>query len=89
MDHDPAQATALPRGVRGFDPAAVAAFGADDIERLMGDAGIIRNRAKIEATISNARLDVEMADGELDATSLVVRARGRRPGRDRSPMFRR
>ncbi len=38
----------------GFDPAAVAAFGEGDIERLMGDAGIIRNRAKIEATISNA-----------------------------------
>ena len=33
----------------------------------MGDAGIIRNRAKIEATISNARLVVDMDDGELDA----------------------
>jgi DNA-3-methyladenine glycosylase I len=51
----------------GFDPAVVADFGADDIERLMADAGIIRNRAKIEATISNARLALSMADGELDA----------------------
>ena len=51
----------------GFDPAAVAAFGDDDVARLMGDAGIIRNRAKIEATISNARLVVGRADGELDA----------------------
>ena len=51
----------------GFDPAAVAAFGDDDIARLMADAGIIRNRAKIEATISNARLLLEMEDGELDA----------------------
>lgn len=51
----------------GFDPATVAAFGADDVERLMGDAGIIRNRAKIEATISNAALVRDMADGELDA----------------------
>jgi DNA-3-methyladenine glycosylase I len=51
----------------GFEPAAVAAFGADDVERLMTDAGIIRNRAKIEATISNARLAQEMSDGELDA----------------------
>lgn len=50
----------------GFDPASVAAFGADEIERLMGDAGIIRNRSKIEATISNARLLVEMPGGELD-----------------------
>ena len=50
----------------GFDPALVAAFGPDDVERLMGDAGIIRNRAKIEATISNAALTTEMADGDLD-----------------------
>jgi DNA-3-methyladenine glycosylase I len=51
----------------GFDPRVVARFGPDDIERLMADAGIIRNRAKIEATISNARLVTEMAPGELDA----------------------
>ena len=50
----------------GFEPAAVAAFDESDIERLMGDAGIIRNRAKIEATISNARLVDDMAEGELD-----------------------
>jgi DNA-3-methyladenine glycosylase I len=51
----------------GFDPQVVAGFGDDDVERLMADAGIIRNRAKILATISNARLVTEMADGELDA----------------------
>ena len=39
----------------GFDPAAVAAFGDEDVERLLGDAGIVRNRRKIEATIRNAR----------------------------------
>jgi DNA-3-methyladenine glycosylase I len=39
----------------GFDPARVAAFGEADIERLLGDAGIVRNRAKIEAAIGNAR----------------------------------
>lgn len=38
----------------GFDPTVVAAFGPDDVERLMADAGIIRNRRKIEATIANA-----------------------------------
>ena len=38
----------------GFDPAAVAAFGADDVARLLADAGIVRNRAKIEAAIHNA-----------------------------------
>ena len=40
----------------GFDPALVAEFGEEDVERLMADAGIIRNRAKILATISNAAL---------------------------------
>jgi DNA-3-methyladenine glycosylase I len=38
----------------GFDPATVAAFGPDDVARLLGDAGIVRNRAKIEATVHNA-----------------------------------
>lgn len=51
----------------GFEPGAVAAFGADDVERLMQDAGIVRNRAKIEATISNARLVAAMEPGALDA----------------------
>jgi DNA-3-methyladenine glycosylase I len=51
----------------GFDPAVVGDFGDEDIARLMADPGIIRNRAKIEATIGNARLVREMAEGELDA----------------------
>ena len=50
----------------GFDPEVVAQFGEDDVERLMADAGIVRNRAKILATISNAQLVREMAPGELD-----------------------
>ncbi|AYF98803.1 DNA-3-methyladenine glycosylase I [Protaetiibacter intestinalis] len=41
---------------RGFDLDAVAAFDDDDVERLLADPGIIRNRAKVEATISNARV---------------------------------
>ncbi|MBM3327903.1 MAG: DNA-3-methyladenine glycosylase I [Calditrichaeota bacterium] len=39
----------------GFDPAVVATWGEKDIERLLGDSGIIRNRAKIAAVIGNAR----------------------------------
>src|SRR6476660_5274703 len=39
----------------GFDIDAVAAFGEDDFARLMADAGIVRNRLKIEAAINNAR----------------------------------
>lgn len=51
----------------GFDPARVAAFGEPEIERMLTDTGIIRNRAKIEATIANAVLVRDMGDGELDA----------------------
>ncbi|WP_375491799.1 DNA-3-methyladenine glycosylase I [uncultured Jatrophihabitans sp.] len=40
---------------REFDVDTVAAFDADDVERLLADAGIVRNRAKIEATIANAQ----------------------------------
>lgn len=53
----------------GFQIDAVAQFDERDIERLMGDPGIIRNRAKIEATISNARVTRELirdAPGALD-----------------------
>ncbi|MDF0529417.1 DNA-3-methyladenine glycosylase I [Tsukamurella sp. 8F] len=46
----------------GFDPDAVAAFGSEDVERLMGDPGIIRNRRKIEATITNARATIALRD---------------------------
>lgn len=48
----------------GFDPAAVAAYGPPDVDRLMTDAGIVRNRAKIVATISNARAVLALQDGE-------------------------
>jgi DNA-3-methyladenine glycosylase I len=51
----------------GFDPAAVAAYGEADVERLLADAGIIRNRAKVLATIANARIVAALAPGELDA----------------------
>jgi DNA-3-methyladenine glycosylase I len=48
-----------------FDIDAVAKFGAPDVERLMGDPGIVRNRAKIEAAIGNAKAALEL--GGLDA----------------------
>ncbi len=44
----------------GFDPGAVARLGPRDVERLMGDARIVRHRGKIEATIENARRLVEI-----------------------------
>ena len=48
------------RGFAGFDIPAVAAFGDDDVERLMDDAGIVRHRGKIESTINNARQAAEL-----------------------------
>jgi len=45
---------------RGFDPRQVARFGPADVERLLGDAGIVRNRRKIESSIENARLFLEV-----------------------------
>jgi DNA-3-methyladenine glycosylase I len=46
----------------GFEPSVVAAFAEDDIDRLLHDAGIVRHRGKIEATINNAARSLEMVD---------------------------
>lgn len=53
----------------GFDPEAVARFGDADVTRLLGDAGIIRNRRKIEASVRNARafLAIREEFGSFDA----------------------
>lgn len=53
----------------GFDIERVAGYGETEIARLLADPGIIRNRAKVEATIANARaaLDVQREFGSLDA----------------------
>jgi DNA-3-methyladenine glycosylase I len=47
-----------------FDIAAVAAFDETDVERLLGDAGIVRNRLKIQAAVANARAALPLIDGE-------------------------
>jgi DNA-3-methyladenine glycosylase I len=49
----------------GFDPSVVASFGEQDVARLMADAGIVRNRLKIEAAIANARAALDVPLGEL------------------------
>lgn len=46
----------------GFDPRLVAAYTATDVARLLGDAGIVRHRGKIEATINNAQRAIEVVD---------------------------
>ncbi|WP_030143763.1 DNA-3-methyladenine glycosylase I [Mycetocola saprophilus] len=63
--------SAFRAGFAGFDPERVAAFGEKDIERLLGDAGIIRNRRKIEATITNARATLALRDSGPGLAELV------------------
>jgi DNA-3-methyladenine glycosylase I len=47
----------------GFDLTTVAAYAESDVERLLQDAGIVRNRAKIEATVNNARASLALDEG--------------------------
>jgi DNA-3-methyladenine glycosylase I len=65
-----------------FDPERVAWFGLQDVERLLGDASIVRHRGKIEAAIANARATVELRDR---GSSLVELIWSHRPERHRSP----
>lgn len=60
----------------GFDPQVVADFTDDDVERLVGDARIIRNRRKIEATVSNARAMLAIEDEEPGGFTAWLRGRG-------------
>jgi DNA-3-methyladenine glycosylase I len=63
----------------GFEVAKVARFGPRDIERLMGDAGIVRNRLKIESAIANARATLELESLDELLWSFV----GRKPLQNR------
>lgn len=66
----------------GFDADAVAAFGDDDRERLLADAGIVRNRAKIDAALTNARAVVALRErGGLDDLVWSHAPRAHRPPR--------
>jgi DNA-3-methyladenine glycosylase I len=62
---------AFRQGFQGFDPTIVAQFGAQDVERLLIDPGIVRSRAKIEATIGNARAYLAMAEAGEDFSAWV------------------
>jgi DNA-3-methyladenine glycosylase I len=68
----------------GFDPSAVARFGQSDIDRLLADAGIVRHKGKIEATINNAGRALEMVDefGSLAAFFWSYEPQRRLPPRD-------
>jgi DNA-3-methyladenine glycosylase I len=57
------------RAFAGFDPAVVACFGSKDVERLLADPGIVRNRLKVESTVNNAArvLEAQAEHGSFDA----------------------
>ncbi len=59
----------------GFDPAVVAAYGDADVARLMADASIVRNRAKIDAAIANARALVALHEDGGTLSELIWSAR--------------
>jgi DNA-3-methyladenine glycosylase I len=66
----------------GFEFERVARYGERDVDRLLGDAGIVRNRAKIEAAIANARATLALAE---EGESLAALAWSCRPGDERAP----
>ena len=66
----------------GFDFERVAAYGDGDVERLMADAGIVRNRAKIDAAIANARAAQDLVAG---GESLAELAWAHQPDAERAP----
>ena len=71
----------------GFDLAAVAAFGPADRERLLADAGIVRNRAKIDATLVNAAAALRLLDAEGDGALDRLVWSFAPPGRPRPTSF--
>ena len=69
---------------QGFDPLVVAKFGARDIRRLMNDEGIVRNRAKIESAINNARVLCAMHERGESLSTLVWQHTSKRSTQPRS-----
>jgi DNA-3-methyladenine glycosylase I len=67
-----------------FDPERVASFGARDVKRLLNDQGIVRNRAKIDATIANARATLQLPTGLAELTWSFAPTGRRRAPRSRA-----
>ncbi|NII56183.1 DNA-3-methyladenine glycosylase I [Luteibacter sp. SG786] len=67
------------RAFDGFDPERVAAYGHGDVARLLADAGIIRSRSKIEASIRNARAYLAMREAGEDFATFAWQFVGGRP----------
>ncbi len=64
------------RAFHGWDPERIAAYGPDDIARLMADPGIVRNRLKIEGAVKNARAYLAILDSEPSFDSFIWRFTG-------------
>ncbi len=77
---------AFRKAFKGFDPAKVARFKEADIERLLNDPGIIRSRAKIEATINAARIYLEMQKAGQDFGSFLWGIVGGKPIQNEGPL---
>jgi DNA-3-methyladenine glycosylase I len=67
---------AFRKAFRNFDPQKVARFSEDDIQRLLADPGIVRSRAKIEATITGARIYLEMEASGDDFSTWIWKMAG-------------
>src|SRR3984893_17641408 len=70
---------AFRKAFRNFDPRLVARFGEKDIARLMQASGIVRSRAKIEATINGARIYLAMEAAGEDFSTFVWNMAGGKP----------
>jgi DNA-3-methyladenine glycosylase I len=70
---------AFRKAFKGFDPKKVARFNEADIARLLQDEGIVRSRAKIQATIAGARIYLEMQAGGEDFATWVWNLAGGKP----------
>jgi len=70
---------AFRKAFKNFDPEKVARFGETDVARLLGDAGIVRSRAKIEATIGGARAYLAMKKAGEDFSAFVWGMAGGKP----------
>ena len=77
---------AFRKAFKGFDPAKVARFKEADVARLLQNPGIIRSRAKIEATIQAARIYLEMQKAGEDFAALLWNIAGGKPIRTDGPV---
>jgi DNA-3-methyladenine glycosylase I len=74
---------AFRKAFKAFDPEAVARFGERDVARLLEDAGIVRSRSKIEATIGGARAYLAMKESGEDFSTWVWQMAGGKPIQNR------